>query len=49
MRKYAIAFMTALTVMVIFTVVSETLIEIPTFLTGWISCMGWYIGKDLVK
>jgi hypothetical protein len=49
MRKYAIAFMSALTVMVIFTVVSKTLVEIPNFLIGWISCMGWYIGNDLVK
>lgn len=49
MKKYAIGFMTALTVMVIFSVVSKTLIEIPRFLIGWLSCMGWYIGEDLVK
>jgi hypothetical protein len=49
MRKYAIAFMSALTVIVIFTVVSKTLVEIPNFLIGWISCMWWYIGNDLVK
>ena len=49
MKKYAIAFMTGLTVMVIFTVISKALIEIPNFLIGWFSCMGWYLGEDLVK
>ena len=49
MKKYLRAFMTALIVMLIFTIVSKALIEIPNFMIGWLSCMGWYLGMDLVK
>jgi hypothetical protein len=45
MKKYVIGFITALTVMVIVSLISELLFEIPHFMIGWVSCMGFYIGK----
>ena len=47
MIKYVFGFITALTVMVIVSIISDQLFEIPKFLTGWFSCMGFYIAKEL--
>lgn len=49
MKKYAIPFLFALTIMIICHLISDFIYEIPDFFIGWISCTGWEIGKKLLK